>query len=124
MAEVAHRVRAFTLAVLHFLADADDPVEVVAALARYLVPGSYLAISHLTADFAPGPVTAGVEAYNKLVPTAVIPRSHCQVSALLAGMPLVAPGVVPLTEWRPAIVSLCPASADMYAGLARVSGRT
>jgi hypothetical protein len=37
--------------VAHFLTDADDPAGVVAALA----PGSFVVISHLTADFAPGP---------------------------------------------------------------------
>ncbi len=60
------------LAVMHFLPDTDDPAGVVAALA----PGSFVAVSHLTADLAPGPVSAGVSAYNAVVPAAVIPRSH------------------------------------------------
>jgi hypothetical protein len=107
------------LAVLHFIADADDPAGIVAALTGQLAPGSYLVISHLTADFAPGPVDAGVSAYNALVPTALIPRTHSQVSALFAGLPLVPPGVVPLTEWRPAPVYPSPRSSDMYAGVAR-----
>ena len=41
------------LAVLHFLPDSDDPAGIVAALAAGLAPGSFVAISHLTADFAP-----------------------------------------------------------------------
>ena len=109
------------LAVLHFLAGADDPATVVAALARPLAPGSYVAISHLTADFAPGPVSAGVGAYNMLVPTTVIPRSHSQVSALFGGLPLVPPGVVPLTEWRPDLAGSSPQRVDMHAGMARTS---
>jgi SAM-dependent methyltransferase len=83
------------LAVLHFIPDTDDPAGIVAALARQLAPGSYLVISHLTSDFAPGPVAAGVKAYNALVPTALVPRTHSQVSALLADLPLVPPGVGP-----------------------------
>jgi len=110
------------LAVLHFLADTDDPAGVVAALARRLAPGSFVVISHLTGDFAPGPVTAGVEAYNALVPGPLVPRSHAQVSALFGGLPLVPPGVVPVTEWRPAIVSPLPHAADLYAGVARAPG--
>src|SRR5262249_26994263 len=82
-----------------------------------LAPGSYVVISHLTADFAPGQVTAGVSAYNRLVPTTLIPRTHSQVSALLAGLPLVPPGVVPLAEWRPAAGTIRHA-ADLYAGVA------
>jgi fermentation-respiration switch protein FrsA (DUF1100 family) len=74
-------------------------------------------ISHLTADFAPSQVTAGVRAYNNLVPTAMVPRTHTQVSALFGGLPLVPPGVVPLTEWRPAIGPF-PHAADLYAGVA------
>ena len=113
------------LAVMHFLPDADDPASVVAALAGPLAPGSFVAISHLTADFAPGPVSAGVSAYNAAVPTAVIPRSHTRVSALFGGLPLVPPGVVPLAEWRPPIVGPGGrAPCDMYAGMARVPGRT
>jgi SAM-dependent methyltransferase len=105
------------LAVLHFIPDSDDPANIVATLAQQLAPGSYLAVSHLTGDFAPAPVAAGVSAYNDLVPNALIPRSHSQVSALFAGLPLVPPGVVPLTEWRPAIGPF-RAVADLYAGVA------
>jgi hypothetical protein len=112
------------LAVMHFLPDADHPASVVGALAGPLAPGSLVAISHLTADFAPGPVSAGVSAYNALVPIAVIPRTHSQVSALFGGLPLVPPGVVPLAEWRPPIARPGRAPCDMYAGLARVPART
>ena len=63
------------------ITDPDDPVAIVAALARQLAPGSYVAISHLTSDFAPSPVLAGVEAYNTVVPTTLIPRTHSQKSA-------------------------------------------
>jgi S-adenosyl methyltransferase/Fusaric acid resistance protein-like len=38
------------LAVLHFVPDTDDPAGIVKALAAGLAPGSYIAISHLTAD--------------------------------------------------------------------------
>ena len=111
-------VAVLLLAVLHFLADADDLAGVVAALARPLAPGGFVVISHLTADFAPGPVSAGVEAYTRLVPTPLTPRSHTQISALFGGLPLVPPGVVPITEWRPAI-GPSPQTADLYAGVAR-----
>jgi hypothetical protein len=110
------------LAVLHFIADGDDPATIVAALASKLAPGSYLVISHLTADFAPGPVATGVAAYNALVPTTLTARTHSQVSALFGGLPLVAPGVVPLTEWRPATADSFPYTADLYAGVARTPG--
>src|SRR5437763_1794079 len=77
------------LAILHFLSSADDPAGIVAALARALAPGSYLVISHLTADLAPAQVGAAVEAYNTAVPGGVVPRSHAEVTALFGGLPLV-----------------------------------
>jgi hypothetical protein len=103
------------LAVLHFIPDSDDPAGIVATLASALVPGSYLVISHLTADLAPVPVAAGVGAYNEMVPTGVTPRTHPEVTALFGGLPLVPPGVVPVTEWRPGTGPA--ARADLYAGM-------
>jgi hypothetical protein len=109
------------LAVLHFIPDADDPAGIVAALAQQLAPGSFVVISHLTSDLAPEPVAAGVAAYNKLVPTALISRSHAQVSALFGGLPLVPPGVVPVTEWRSALGGPASQNADVYAGVAHTA---
>jgi hypothetical protein len=115
--DLAQPVGVLLLAVLHFVADQDHPADIAAALARQLAPGSLLAISHLTADLAPGSVGAGVAAFNTLVPAGLVPRTHAQVSALFAGLPLVAPGVVPVTQWRAA--GPCPGPVDMYGGLAR-----
>jgi len=115
-------------AILHFIADADDPAGIVATLASALTPGgSFIAITHLTSDFAPDAVTAGVAAYNALVPVAITARTHREVTALLGGLPLVPPGIVPVSEWRPDHAPLHGLSADIYAGLATTrppGGRT
>jgi len=108
------------VAVLHFLADADDPAGVVAALTAPLAPGSFVVISHLTADFAPDQVASGVAAYNALVPAGLTARTHREVTALFGGRPLVSPGVVPVSEWRPEHAPVHGVSADVYAGLATV----
>ena len=107
------------VAVLHFLPDASDPQGIVATLSGALAPGSFVAISHLTSDSAPEEVTAGVAAYNALVPAGITARSHAQVTALFGGLALVAPGVVPVAEWRPAHLGQRAHSADVYAGLAQ-----
>ena len=117
--DFARPVAVLLLAILHFLPAADDPAGLVAALARALAPGSYLVVSHLTADLSPRQVGAAVEAYNTAVPGGVIPRSHAEVTALFGGLPLVPPGVVPLTEWRSASATGPAAWADLYAGIAR-----
>jgi len=107
------------VAVLHFLPDASDPQGIVATLSGALAPGSFVVISHLTSDFAPEEVAAGVAAYNALVPAGITARSHAQVTALFGGLALVAPGVVPVAEWRPAHLGQPAHSADVYAGLAQ-----
>lgn len=109
------------VAVLHFIPQADDPPGIVTALTRGLAPGSFAAVSHLTADLAGGQVLPGVAAYNRLMPGGIIPRTHAQVTGLFGGLSLVAPGVVPLTEWRPAAGCQPAQPADVYAGLAAVT---
>jgi SAM-dependent methyltransferase len=106
------------VAVLHFVPDAGDPQGIVAELADALAPGSFIAISHLTSDFAPDQVASGVAAYNALVPAGITARSHGEVTALLGGLSLVAPGVVPVSEWRPDHAAVHGVSADIHAGLA------
>src|SRR5215831_15738051 len=113
--DFAQPVAVLLLAVLHFLPDADCPAAVVAALAGGLAPGSVIAISHLTADLAPEQVTAAAAAYNTLAPVPVTPRTHAQVTALFGGLPLLAPGVVPLTQWRPPAGAGTP-PCDLHAG--------
>ena len=101
-----------------------DAAGIVAALAAGLAPGSFIAVSHLTADFAPEQVTSGVAAYNTLVPAGITARSHAGVTALFGGLSLVAPGVVPVAEWRPDAGCWPGQPADLYAGLATTARRS
>jgi O-methyltransferase involved in polyketide biosynthesis len=119
--DLAQPVAVLALAVLHFIPHGDDPASVVARLAGALAPGSFIALSHLTADFAPEQVASAATAYNTQASVAVTPRTHAQVSGLFGGLPLVAPGVVPVTQWRPVVAGLPHRmTADVYAGAARV----
>ncbi len=86
------------LNVLHFV----DPVEVTRALGVYrdaVVPGSYLAITHGTADRSLdgqriGDVYAGAYGFAHW-------RSEDEVAELFGDFEIVEPGVVQLAEWRP-----------------------
>jgi hypothetical protein len=114
-------VAVLLLAVLHFIDDKDDPAGIVTALAGPLTAGSSVVISHLTADSAPEAVGGGVAAYNALVPTAIYPRTHAQVTELFGDLSLVPPGVVPVSEWRPDTAAT--KVTDVYAGMARKRAR-
>jgi predicted O-methyltransferase YrrM len=111
------------LAVLHFIDDAAAPAQIVAMLASALAPGSFIAISHLTADFAPEQVSAATAAYNAQVPVPVTARTHAQVTGLFGGLPLLPPGVVPVTEWRPEVGNPFGQPADLHGGVARIPQR-
>jgi S-adenosyl methyltransferase len=121
--DFAQPVAVLLLAVLHLIPDADDPAAIVGGLAGALAPGSYVAISHMTADLAPDEVIAATKAYNALAPVSVTARTHAEVTALFAGMPLVAPGVVPVARWRPGVTSRFPQPTDIYAGVAHTPAK-
>jgi hypothetical protein len=122
--DVGRPAAVLLLAVLHFISGDGDAAGIVAALAAALAPGSFVAVSHLTADFAPEQVASGVAAYNTLVPAGITARSHAEVTALFGGLLLVAPGVVPASEWRPDRGCWPAQTADVYAGLATVTRRS
>jgi S-adenosyl methyltransferase len=121
--DFARPVAVLLVAVLHFLPDTADPPGIVRALADGLAPGSFVAISHLTADFGPDAVASGVAAYNALVPAGITARSHAGVTALFGGLQLVPPGVVPVDEWRPDLQGQFAQPTDMYAGLGATGRR-
>jgi hypothetical protein len=106
--------------VLHFIGDGDDPARIVAELAAALAPGSMIAVSHLTADYAPAAVTAAVAAYNAAVPVAVHPRTREQITGLFGDLPADYPGVVPVTRWRPAWEEAPGGPCDMLGAIAHL----
>jgi hypothetical protein len=89
----------FTLA---YVPDAAEAAAVVSSLTAILPSGSYVAIYHLASDLDPALGEAARE-WNKMMPEQPItPRSRAEVGVLAAGLDRVPPGLVPITEWRPA----------------------
>jgi S-adenosyl methyltransferase len=107
------------LAVLHLLGDDDEPYRVVADLLAAVPSGSYLALSHPTSDVQPGRVTAMVARLNELVAEKVTTRDRDQVARFFAGLELVEPGLVNVSEWRPDDASPAEGPAAVWAGVAR-----
>ena len=78
-------------AVMHFVSDTDDPWDLVARLMFALAPGSYLALSHATADgMPPQAVQAGEEIYRHATER-VYPRSRADIERFFHGLQLVPP---------------------------------
>jgi S-adenosyl methyltransferase len=54
----------------------------------------------------------------------VTARSHTRITSLFGGLPLLPPGVVPVTEWRPDPGQGTGQAADLHAGVARIPRRS
>ena len=118
-------VAVLLVAVAHFLTDTDDPARIITTLRDALPSGSYLALSHGTADFhPPGTASRAAATYDKAAAPLVL-RTHDQVAALFDGFDLVEPGLVQAPLWRPD--GRPPRAKDlakigMYAGLGIKNG--
>jgi hypothetical protein len=89
------------VAILHFLAEAEAPGRIVAVLRDALPPGSYLVLSHGTADFHPPGVAGQAAAGYENATAPLVLRSFEQVSAFFDGFDLVEPGLVQAPLWHP-----------------------
>jgi S-adenosyl methyltransferase len=72
----------------------------VSSLMTAVPSGSYVAIYHLANDLDPG-MPLAARHWNKTVPKPLTLRSRADVLALVSGLELIPPGVVPVTGWRP-----------------------
>ena len=101
------------VAILHFIADSDDPAGVISKLMEPFPSGSHLVISHGTADAVPG-VNDAAAVYRQSTSSAHV-RTREHVERLIGGLELVEPGIVWLPEWRPDPgTELPPNPADAY----------
>jgi hypothetical protein len=107
--------------ILHLFSDAEDPRGVVGTLMAPLAAGSGVALSHLGSDLQSEEVAETFKRVNSRMAEQVTLRTHDEVAALLDGLELVEPGVVPASQWRPD-----PRAADLpsqvWVGVARKAG--
>jgi hypothetical protein len=108
------------VAVLMLFKDAEDPWAMVHTLIDALPSGSYVALTHPTADFAPAEVATAVAAAEHAHVT-LTPRSRAEVARFLSGLELVGPGVVPVLGWPAAPTGVDVDSAYYYGAVAKKS---
>jgi len=108
------------VAVLPFISDADNPAGIIKDLLTPFPPGSYLALSHATADGTPA-VNDAAQVFDEATAQAHVRRRDA-VLALVDGLDLVPPGLVWTPQWRPepgAGIPSRPADSLCYALVAR-----
>ncbi|MGW3473543.1 SAM-dependent methyltransferase [Saccharopolyspora sp. NPDC000995] len=107
--------------VFHFVpCDLDAP----AIIARYrdaLAPGSYLALSHFTANISPDEMAGVIEVMRRSADP-IHTRTHTEITELFTGFDLVDPEVVGTALWRPDRPEQAadePGGSQIYAGVGR-----
>jgi S-adenosyl methyltransferase len=118
--DLSQPVAVMLVAVLMYFRDTDNPnpFEMVATLLEAMPPGSYLAITHPTADFNAEAMGGAVAAAERSGVT-LVPRNQAETEEFFAGLDVVDPGVTPVLSWRPDKPPDDPRSAYYWAGIAR-----
>ncbi|MFD0363426.1 SAM-dependent methyltransferase [Nocardia sp. GCM10030253] len=116
------------VAIMMYFRDSDDPHGVIDTMLDAIPSGSYLVITHPTADFDDRAMARVVSSAEQAGIT-FNPRSGAETTGLFAGTELVEPGVVPVVTWRPELTdklsmgsvqaSVDPESAWYWAGIGR-----
>jgi hypothetical protein len=122
MIDFSRPVALLLIAILHFVTEEEDPAGIVATLLDALPDGSYLALSHATADFHPPGAASQATAVYKNATAPFVPRPFKQVAAFFDGLELVEPGLVQAPLWRPDGKRPRPKELEkigIYAGLGR-----
>jgi 23S rRNA U2552 (ribose-2'-O)-methylase RlmE/FtsJ len=124
--DLSRPVAVLMIAVLHFVADEDDPAGIVAAYRAATVPGSSLSITHATSDYRPQ-LARRAEAVYSRASHQIVYRSRAQILEMMAGYRLLEPGLVDMIHWRPdPDGGPDPLGGDVtrYSGYAAVGERT
>jgi hypothetical protein len=108
------------VAILHLIDDEADPHSTVAKLIAAVPSGSYLAISHLSSDImASAARTAAHDRLRELMHEKQTLRNREEVASFFTGLEMVEPGLVPITQWRPASETEAKSPTALWGGVAR-----
>jgi SAM-dependent methyltransferase len=108
------------LALLHFVPDGHGPQAIVRSMLDRLAPGSFLLLSHATADFDEDGHLEQVKKIYEDGGTPVQIRDKAEIEVFFDGLELIEPGLTPTHRWRPDEPStITDAQAFCYAGVAR-----
>ena len=108
------------IAILHLIDDEADPHRAVAKLIDAIPSGSYLAISCLSSDImASAARTEAHERLRELMHEKQTLRNREEVASFFAGLQMVEPGLVPITQWRPDSEAEAKSPTALWGGVAR-----
>jgi hypothetical protein len=92
-------------AILHFIADDEHPYQIADTLKAAIPPGSYLVLSHITADDVPEETSHKAQSVYERATAPVFPRSREAIRRFLDGLEIASePGVMDVSlpqPWAP-----------------------
>jgi hypothetical protein len=115
-------VAVMLLAILHFIADTDDPWDIVRRLMAAVPSGSYLVASHAMSGDHTDAQREGLNAvYAATRSGGVTQRPLEDIAQFFDGLELADPGLVEITSWRPPVADIGqkPGKRLFYGGVAR-----
>jgi O-methyltransferase involved in polyketide biosynthesis len=108
------------LAILHYIPDLGEAQRIVARLVSAVPPGSYLAISHAASDIDAEQMEEMQQRLNEhLAEGNHVGRPRGVVARFFDGLDVVDPGVVKVTQWRPASRVESEGPTSLWGGVAR-----
>jgi hypothetical protein len=98
--DLSQPVAVLLVAVVHLLTDEDDAPGALATLRDRLAPGSHLGLTSLTSSDRPTDATrlTGVAQRDRI---SLTPRPKPWIESLFGDFSLLAPGLLPVADWRP-----------------------
>jgi hypothetical protein len=112
-------VAVILLAILHYIPDLDECVRIMARLTDAIPPGSFVVISHAASDIDADRMAEMIRRMNEhMGDTTHVGRSRDVVAQFFAGLDLVEPGVVKVTEWRPESKQAAKGPTSLWGGVA------
>jgi hypothetical protein len=116
-----HDSTAHSFPALHFVEDQEDPWAVVNCYRDLMAPGSFLVISHVTADHISAGAARQAQTVHNGASAPGVARTRQQIAGFLAGLDIVAPGLVNVSAWRPDHIGPPPGPAVFYGGIGHKS---
>jgi hypothetical protein len=108
------------IAILHYVPDGQQARQIVADLLDAVPAGSFLAISHAGSDLFPEEIAAFEKSLNDHLPgDRHVARPQAEVARFFDGTDLLPPGVVRVSEWRPASAADAGVHTTLWGGVGK-----
>ena len=119
--DFAQPVALMLLGILNFVPDDVEAHAVVDRLLRALPAGSYLVLSHPTAEVDGEAMAEAMRLWNDSGAAPIVSRSREQLIRFFDDLELLEPGVVSCSRWRPEKHLVTPAEVFHFSGVGRKS---